>query len=195
MSPMARRAVERALVVASLVRAHPLAREEVRDLAVTDSLTGLGNSDSLTQSLEERVKGAEQPALLYLDLDGFERVNDELGRLSGDAVLRVTARRLAAVMRPTDELVRVRDDEFAVLCNGEPTREQMVMIAERVIRQLSRPLSIGNGITVDVGASVGIICDHPAGTSVDDLLSHARQALADAKEKGGNQWAVVTPQQ
>jgi diguanylate cyclase (GGDEF)-like protein len=193
--PVARLAVERAVIVASLVRAHRAAEERLRDPAFTDALTGLGNKKSLSQSLGGHVLAGEQPAILYLDLDGFQRVNEDLGRLAGDAVLRVTARRLASVMRPTDELARLDNDEFAVVCNGHPSSDQMVMIAERVIHQLSRPLSVGHGVTADVGVSVGIALGFPVGTPVDDLLGHAEAALGTAKDKGRSNWAVATPEE
>ncbi len=175
MTPAARLAVEKAVVVASLVRAHRATEEVVRDPSLTDALTGLGNRKSLVQLLDGHVEAGEQPAILYLDLYGFQQVNDTLGRLAGDAVLRVTARRLASVMRPTDEIARLAGDEFAVVCNGSPSSDQMVMIAERVIQQLSRPLSVGDAVNADVGVSVGIALDFPVGTAVEDLLAGRRR--------------------
>ena len=98
---------------------------------------------------------------------------------------------LASVMRPTDDLARLGGDEFAVLCDGSPSGDQMVMIAERVIEQLSRPLSVGDGETVDVGANIGIALELPVGTPVDTILGRADAALFEAKAKGRGQWALA----
>jgi diguanylate cyclase (GGDEF)-like protein len=191
LSPFARLALERAAVLASLAMSHRSEGEGLFDATNRDALTGLGNRKSFFQMLESVAEAGGQPAILYIDLDGFKEVNDRLGHLAGDAVLRVAARRLASVMRPTDELARLGGDEFAVLCNGSPSADQMVMIAERVIEQLSHPLSVGDGETVDVGASIGIALELPVGTPVDTILGRADAALYEAKAKGRRLWALA----
>jgi len=191
LSPFARLALERAGVLASLAMSHRSETEGHLAEANRDPLTGLSNRRSFFQTLESLVDAGGQPAIMYIDLDGFKEVNDRLGHLAGDAVLRVAARRLASVMRPTDDLARLGGDEFAVLCNGEPSPDQMVMIAGRVIEQLSRPLSVGDGETVDVGASIGIALELPVGTPADTILGRADAALFEAKAKGRSQWALA----
>ncbi len=192
LSPFARLAVERAVLIASLAMSHRAEGEGIKDAQLRDALTGLGNRRSFFKTLETAVEAGGRPALLYIDLDGFRAVNDELGHLAGDAVLRVAARRLSAVMRPTDELARLGGDEFAVLCSGSPSADQMVMIAERVVDHLSLPLSVGDGVTVDVGACIGIAHALPVGTAVDTILGRADQALSQAKAKGKRRWALAT---
>ncbi len=194
LSPAARLAVQRAVGLATVAQAHRSAQEGLRHPGLRDSLTGLGNDQSLSESLEAHVQDGEQPAMLLFDLDGFRQVSDDLGRLAGEAVLRVTARRLAAVMRPTDDLVHLAGAEFAVVCNGSPSKDQMVMIAERLVEQLSRPLSIGDGVSADVGVSIGIALGYPAGTPVEDLRRHADEALEAARGKGRSKWVVATPE-
>jgi diguanylate cyclase (GGDEF)-like protein len=189
--PFARLALERAVLIASLAMSHRSEDEGLKDVAFRDALTGLGNRRSFFQALETLVQSDDQPAILYIDLDGFRAINDQLGHLAGDAVLRVTARRLASVMRPTDELARLGGDEFAVLCTGAPSSEQMEMIAERVVEQLSRPLSVGDGVTVDVGACIGIAHGLPVGTPVDTILGRADHALVEAKAKGRGHWSIA----
>lgn len=192
LTPFARLALERAVLIASLAMSHRSEGEGLKDASLRDALTGLGNRRSFFHTLETVVETGSQPAILYIDLDGFRAVNDQLGHLAGDAVLRVAARRLSSVMRPTDELARLGGDEFAVLCNGTPSADQMVMIAQRVVEHLSRPLSVGDGVTVDVGASIGIAHGLPTGTPVDTILGRADQALFAAKAKGRRQWALAT---
>jgi diguanylate cyclase (GGDEF)-like protein len=185
-------AIQRAVLIASLAISYRSARATPSEAGLRDSLTGLSNRRNFFQALEAAVAAGEQPALLYIDLDGFRHVNDRMGHLAGDAVLRVSARRLASIMRPTDELARLGGDEFAVLCTGSPTPEQMAMIAERVVEQLSRPLSVGDGETVDVGASIGIAHGFPVGTPVDTIIGRADQALHEARNLGSGRFAFAT---
>jgi diguanylate cyclase (GGDEF)-like protein len=192
LTPFARRAIEQAIVIASLAILHRSEQEGLKDAALRDPLTGLGNRTSFFGALQRVVDSDEQPAVMYVDLDGFKEVNDRLGHLAGDAVLRVVARRLASIMRPTDDLARLGDDEFAVLCNGAPSAEQMVMIAERVVEQLSRPLSVGDRETVYVGANVGIAIELGVGTPVDTILERADHALEEAKARGRGRWAFAS---
>jgi diguanylate cyclase (GGDEF)-like protein/PAS domain S-box-containing protein len=184
-------AIERAAVIASLAISRMAEEAGLKDAAYRDVLTGLGNRRSFFEALEVQVKAGERPTVLYIDLDGFKAVNDSFGHLAGDAVLRVAARRLASVMRPTDELARLGGDEFAVLCGGAVSRAQVAAIAERIVEQLSRPLSVGDGQTVDCGASVGIAVDLPVGTPADGIIGRADRALYDAKAKGRGQWAFA----
>jgi diguanylate cyclase (GGDEF)-like protein len=192
LTPFARRAIEQAIIIGSLAVSHRSEEEGLKDAALRDPLTGLGNRRSFFEVLERLVQAGEQPAVMYIDLDGFKAVNDQLGHLAGDAVLRVVARRLASIMRPTDELARLGGDEFAVLCNGSPSADQMEMIAERVVEQLSRPLSVGDGETVYVGASVGIALELGVGTPVDTILGRADGALYQAKEQGKGRWVLAS---
>lgn len=184
LSSFATAAISRAIAIASLALAHASEEAGVRDAALRDPLTGLENRHGFFQALDSRTAAGDRPTILCIDLDGFREVNERLGHLAGDAVLRVVARRLAAVMRPTDDLARLGGDEFAVLCGGQVTKEQAGAIATRVIKQLARPLAVGEGETMDIGASIGIAMDHPAGTAADTLLGKADHALYAAKTKG-----------
>jgi diguanylate cyclase (GGDEF)-like protein len=192
LSPVARLAIERAVVIASLAISHRFEEEGLTDAVLRDQLTGLLNRRTFFEAIEARVQAGEQPAVMYIDLDGFKAVNDKLGHLAGDTVLRVAARRLASVMRPTDELARLDGDQFAVLCNGSPSAYQMVMIAERVVEQMALPLSVGDGQTVHIGASVGIALELGVGTPVDTILGRADRALSEAKEKGKGRWVLAS---
>jgi diguanylate cyclase (GGDEF)-like protein len=154
-------------------------------------LTGLGNRRSYFQALDARVEAGDRPALLYIDIDGFRDVNDRLGHLAGDSALRVIARRLSSVVRPTDDLARIGGDEFAILCAGDVKEHQVVAIAARVVDRLAEPVSIGDAPAVKVGASVGIVLDFPPGTTADSLLAAADDALCDAKAAGRGCWRIA----
>src|SRR6185295_13643184 len=92
---------------------------DLRHQALHDGLTGLPNRKLFLDRLEHAITRAratgEQAAVLYLDLDGFKKVNDSLGHNAGDLLLRTTAERLAAALRPHDTVARLGGDEFAVL--------------------------------------------------------------------------------
>ncbi len=186
-----RTAVERALILASLMMSHSVVGERSLEEASQDLLTGLGNRRSYFQALDSRVEAGDRPAVLYIDIDGFKDVNDRLGRLAGDSALRVIARRLSSVVRPTDELARIGGDEFAILCASEVTEIQVVAIADRVVERLAEPISIGDAPALRLGASIGIVLDFPPGTASDTLLERADEALCEAKAAGRSCWRVA----
>jgi diguanylate cyclase (GGDEF)-like protein len=187
-----RTAVDRAAILASLLLTRSAAGNRSSEEAFQDVLTGLGNRRSIFSALNSRIEAKDRPALLYIDVDGFKEVNDRLGRLAGDSVLRVIARRLSSVLRPTDDLARIGGDEFAILCAGEVTEAQVTAIAGRVVERLAAPISIGDSPALKLGASVGIVLDFPAGTSSDTLLAKADEALCEAKAAGRSCWRVAT---
>jgi diguanylate cyclase (GGDEF)-like protein len=184
-------AVDRALILAALMISHSSAEERLLEASLQDLLTRLGNRRSFFAALDSRVDAGDRPALLYIDIDGFKDVNDRLGHLAGDSALRVIARRLSSVVRPTDELARIGGDEFAILCAGDVTEYQVTAIAARVVERLSEPLSIGDAPALTVGASIGIVLDFPSGTTSDALLASADQALCEAKAAGRSCWRIA----
>ena len=129
--------------------------------------------------------------MLYIDIDGFKEVNERLGRLAGDSALRVIARRLSSVVRPTDELARIGGDEFAILCSSDVSEPQVIAIAARVVDRLAEPISIGDAPALKLGASIGIVLDFPPGTTSDSLLARADEALGEAKAAGRSCWRVA----
>ncbi|MGA3353523.1 MAG: GGDEF domain-containing protein [Acidimicrobiales bacterium] len=190
-----RTAVDRAVILASLMMSQSAAGDRSLEEASQDVLTGLGNRRSFFQALNSRIEGADRPALLYIDIDGFKEVNDRLGRLAGDSALRVIARRLSSVLRPTDDLARIGGDEFAILCAGDVTESQVIAIAGRVVERLAEPISIGDSPALKLGASIGIVLGFPPGTNSDVLLARADEALSEAKAAGQGCWRVASIQQ
>ncbi|MFZ2057111.1 MAG: GGDEF domain-containing protein [Acidimicrobiales bacterium] len=186
-----RTAVDRALILASLMISQDLVKERPLEEAFQDLLTGLGNRRSYFQALDSRIEAGDRPAVLYIDIDGFKDVNDRLGRLAGDSALRVIARRLSSVVRPTDELARIGGDEFAILCASDVTEPQVMAIAARVVERLAEPISIGDAPALKVGASIGIVFDFPPETTSDALLASADEALCEAKAAGRSCWRVA----
>lgn len=187
-----RTAVDRAVILASLMMSRAAAGDRSLEEAFQDVLTGLGNRRSFFQALNSRIEAADSPALLYIDIDGFKEINDRLGRLAGDSALRVIARRLSSVLRPTDDLARIGGDEFAILCAGDVNESQVIAIAARVVERLAEPISIGDSPALKLGASIGIVLGFPNRTTSDVLLASADEALCEAKAAGRGCWRVAS---
>lgn len=182
--PAAAAAVDRAALIAALAITHEHARIEAPDEEGFDPLTGLATRESFLASLDSRVKAGEQPAVIEVDLDCVDQVSDTYGALAGDAVVRVSARRLASVMRPSDELGSLGGDRFGVLCDGTVTGEQAETIAGRLLLKLNEPVSVGEGRVVRTAATAGIVAGMPVGTPADTVIAQADWALTAARVKG-----------
>ncbi len=147
-----------------------------------DQLTGLDNRMAFLEALATPT--GEASAVLYLDLDDFKPVNDRHGHALGDEVLVAVATRLRAAVRPNDIVARLGGDEFAVLCRGADESAADVL-AQRLVEQVRHPIVIG-GEVVSVGLSVGVA---PLdGSSPDEILHRADDALRQAKANGKGGW-------
>ncbi len=165
--------------------------EQLVRLAQHDPLTGLPNRTVLRRRVEQMGATGEPAALLILDLDGFKRVNDDLGHAAGDSVLQEVARRLLGCVRASDTVARLGGDEFALLLGGVGSPEDAAAVAEAAIRAVSCPITL-EGEDAGVGASVGIAV-HPGGAGTDELLSSADLALYEAKNDGRHCHRTFTP--
>ena len=158
-------------------------------LARHDTLTGLPNRAAFHKALERALatEAAATLALLYLDLDRFKDVNDTLGHLAGDELLRIAAERLRGCVRDDDLVARLGGDEFVILQLGLPQPASSEPLAARVIRDLSRPFFLG-GRHASVGVSVGIALAPAGDCPPDELLGRADEALYRAKNDGRGTW-------
>jgi diguanylate cyclase (GGDEF)-like protein len=126
-------------------------------------------------------------ALLFIDLDNFKRVNDSLGHLVGDALLRTVATRITASLRNTDVVARFGGDEFVVLLANLAAGEQQVRDAEEVAQKLLTAISApvdAEGRPLSVTPSVGIALYPADGSSSEELVKHADSAMYLAKARG-----------
>jgi diguanylate cyclase (GGDEF)-like protein len=155
-------------------------QEALAHQALHDGLTGLANRTLLFDRLEKELQSARRYggrlALLFVDLDDFKAVNDTRGHDAGDEVLVEVARRLQAVVRPSDTVARLGGDEFVILCERlEGAADEAVAIADRareVLEEIS--LSASVGIAIATGAE-----------DADTLVNRADDAMYAAKRRGG----------
>ena len=165
--------------------------EQLRQMALHDPLTGLANRVQLTTRLEEALTRTQreggQVALLFIDLDRFKPVNDELGHDVGDALLREQAHRLRRLVRHCDLAARVGGDEFVLLIEQIDDIAVADQVAARVLDHLTLPVQVGPH-TLRVGASIGIAGGPGAAEDVAGLLKQADMAMYIAKSGGRNRW-------
>ena len=149
-----------------------------------DSLTGLPNRRYLGDHAERLMAGGagrEKVMVMYVDLDGFKRVNDTLGHNAGDELLRLAADRLRNAMRHGELAARLGGDEFAIVATYMADSASAAF-AQKIIRELSAPYPLACGEAVRVGVSVGIARALP-GESFESALKRADAALYEAKSE------------
>lgn len=171
------------------------AEKEIRRMAMTDPLTGLGNRNQFIQKFNEMEAIAKREnrilAFLALDLDKFKPINDTHGHAAGDAVLRNVAKNLLLAFRETDTIARLGGDEFAVILYGPESLETVTHAAQRAIDLLSRPVMV-DGKKLTVGTSIGIATYQPSEEekNLESLMQNADIALYQAKDAGRNTYRI-----
>ncbi|NRB41712.1 MAG: GGDEF domain-containing protein [Pseudomonadales bacterium] len=156
-----------------------------------DSLTGLGNRAEFDTRLQMSIDAAwhsDYPlALIYIDLDGFKPINDTLGHHAGDVVLRIIAKRLAAIVRGTDMVARLGGDEFAIILQGIGDNDKMQPIMEKILSTISQDITLDDGQSVNVSGSLGVAYYPENADTADRLCRYADMAMYLAKEEK-NTW-------
>jgi len=163
------------------------AKKQLQQLALYDTLTGLGNRNLFTKQLERFIAIAEQDnreiALLEMDLDGFKEVNDRLGHAAGDDVLREFGTRLRNVLSKADRQFRIGGDEFAVLLAPRfGAFDNAAVLAEKIAESAASPMEI-KGHSCSIGVSIGIAVFPDHGREPNALLRKADAAMYEAKKK------------
>jgi diguanylate cyclase (GGDEF)-like protein len=163
------------------------AAAKIEQIAYHDSLTGLPNRQLFLNQMGMALHRARRTnsivAVLFLDLDRFKVVNDSLGHAAGDLLLQTVAERIRSAVRGEDSVTRLGGDEFAVLCTDVGTPEDAVMVAERIIAAVKRPISL-EGQEVFVTTSLGISLFPADATQPEGLLKSADAAMYRAKAQG-----------
>lgn len=178
----------------AVVRDRSALQEEVRCEAMCDYLTGLPNRTQYIERVWRAVDCAANNksflfAVLFIDLDGFKPINDQLGHKAGDAVLKEVALRLQACLRKGDSIGRYGGDEFTFLLNNVSGELDAARMAQRVLHKLQDPIKVGKK-SVRVGASIGITLSTDFHTRPEDLIRDADAAMYRAKAKGKNCYEI-----
>lgn len=160
--------------------------------AFHDSLTGLGNralfQDRLGHAVARTRRTGGNLAVLFLDVDNFKVVNDNLGHSAGDALLTSMAGVLVACLRQADTAARLGGDEFGVVVEEFKHPQEVFDLVDRILGALHQPLEV-NGREVSVSVSIGVTFN-AVGDTGDDLLCKADLAMYSAKEQGGNRFTA-----
>ncbi|MCL1633396.1 diguanylate cyclase [Luteimonas sp. SX5] len=158
-----------------------------------DALTGLPNRNRFHERLEQALETANRDSLrlglLYLDLDGFKRINDRHGHDLGDQLLREAGERIRQCVRQTDMVARLGGDEFVVLLYGIAHPGHATAVAEAIRTALERPFLL-EGQAAHISASIGVALHPEDGEEKKPLLRHADNAMYAAKREGGNRLAA-----
>jgi diguanylate cyclase (GGDEF)-like protein len=174
-----------AFVLAASV-AHVLAWRLNEDQALRDELTRLPNrallADRVRVALARRAYDRHDVTVLFVDLDGFKSVNDTMGHAAGDRLLVEVAQRIKGIVRQSDTAARLGGDEFAVLLDGQD-RDTAVVVAERILAALARPIRIDGGHERTIGASIGVVSVSTE-IHVEQVLRNADLAMYMAKASG-----------
>lgn len=168
-----------------------MTQEQIHQLTHYDALTGLPNRllfmERLKQSLVISRRKEMNLAVLFLDLDGFKKVNDSLGHDAGDLLLQEIAGRLKMFMRESDTVCRLGGDEFTVIIEGYHTIGDIITVVQKILKNLAEPVHIGERM-VYVTASIGISIYPDDGHDIQELIKNADTAMYAAKDKGKNRY-------
>ena len=165
--------------------------------AYHDPLTGLANRRRFVDDTTVALAARREPgslAVLFLDLDDFKTVNDELGHAAGDQLLAAVADRIRGGVRDTDLAARLGGDEFGILLRDVPDVAYAADAAARLLESLEAPMVV-SGVEVTAGASIGIALDGAQTVGVDDLLGQADIAMYRAKAQGKGRHHVFDAQE
>jgi len=176
------------LELSSDVLAKRATQEHLLYSTLHDPLTGLPNRSLFIERLRHAMRRTSRHpddsfAVLFLDLDRFKDVNDNLGHFAGDELLRAVARRLEACLRPEDTVARLSGDEFAILLESIAETSDAGRVAERIEEALSFPINLG-GAEITTSVSMGIVTSTLAQDQPEQLLRSADMAMYRAKAAG-----------
>ena len=167
------------------------AEARVHHMAYHDSLTGLPNRALLSNRLDRAMLAVQRSkrklAVMFIDLDRFKTINDSLGHLTGDYLLKEVASRLCRAVRASDTVARLGGDEFVVLVPGIREAGECTQVAETIIESLAVPFPF-EGRMLHITPSIGISMYPDDGSDVETLMRHADAAMYHAKANGRNNY-------
>jgi len=166
------------------------AMDRIHHLAHHDALTNLPNRNLYIERVERAIYRSQRSnkplALMFVDLDKFKPINDELGHEAGDAVLKAAAERMLSCVRQSDTVARFGGDEFVAILENLDHAESAAVVAQKVLDKLQEPIPVPGGRSARVGASIGISIFPEDGATMDELARAADEAMYAVKEAGRN---------
>lgn len=167
--------------------------QELAYSALHDRLTNLPNRalfmDRLAHRIRAAAREADSIAVLFIDLDNFKVVNDSLGHQAGDDLLVKVAKRMQAVLRPSDTVARLGGDEFTILLEGARSEEEATLVARRILDGFEEPFGLGDR-EVFVSASIGIAVTTDGAGDANSILRDADTAMYRAKDHGKSNFVL-----
>lgn len=167
----------------------------IQHLAHHDLLTNLPNRTLLTDRIEQALLMAErtkhQLAIMFIDLDYFKKVNDELGHEVGDILLQQVAERLKLCLRSADTVSRYGGDEFVILLPEIATIEDATIIAQRIVKSIKEPFLINEHVA-NISSSIGISIYPNDSLQHDDLIRCADEAMYESKRNGKDTYRLFS---
>jgi len=161
-----------------------VAMRENHELAITDTLTGLGNRrqfyETLRGTLARSARGGKTVAALLIDMNGFKHVNDTMGHDAGDRLLVAFGRLLRRNVLGLDAVGRLGGDEFAIVLHDVGTLNNAEAVVRRLLADMENPVLIGD-TPIQPRASIGLALSAPGHLTADELLNHADEAMYSAK--------------
>ncbi|MFY9261645.1 MAG: PAS domain S-box protein [Gallionella sp.] len=170
-----------------------LTQARIAHMAHYDALTGLPNRalyfDRLKQALSIAQRHDRGLAVLYMDLDGFKKINDTQGHHAGDLLLIAVADRISQCVRKSDTVARMGGDEFTIILNEACQHEDVTIVAKKIIAAISTPFELA-GQPAHIGISIGIARYTDDANTEDELMQRADKAMYQAKAAGKNTYRV-----
>ncbi|WP_165784480.1 putative bifunctional diguanylate cyclase/phosphodiesterase [Zhengella mangrovi] len=164
-----------------------VSEEKLHFLAYHDSLTELlnrqGFRDALHHAIDEMPVNDMEPALLFIDLDGFKAVNDLFGHAIGDKLLRAVGERIQSVVPASFDIARLGGDEFAVITRYGVQPDASMQLAEQIVAEIGKPFTV-DGTQLNIGASCGVARASHFSSDLDGLVKAADLAMYHAKSNG-----------
>jgi len=191
------RLIDVATRVAGIAIERKLAEERIRFMASHDALTELPNrtllEDRLSQAIVHAGRFDRWVTVLFIDLDNFKVVNDNLGHNAGDELLKAAARRMVDCVKPTDTVVRLGGDEFVILLTDQPKSADLISATiQKLQTAISLPILL-EGHELRITTSIGIASYPTDGMNVETMIANADAAMYHAKEIGRNNFQFYTP--
>ncbi|MBU2919068.1 EAL domain-containing protein [Psychrosphaera sp. F3M07] len=170
--------------------------QRLERLAHYDALTGLPNRLMLKSRLKHAIGLAKRQesklAVLFIDLDKFKIVNDSLGHVAGDELLKQVANRMSDRMRQSDTVSRIGGDEFVLLVEGVAHLDDLILVAQDIINDINKPFMLSGENEVFIGTSIGISIFPNDAKDAENLVTFADAAMYRAKQNGRNTYSFYT---